>query len=65
LPPAPFASENHAIQFFTFGLICFPHPPARVKRRMQWEAPSKLLAVNDPLLLPEREVHVEIGKNGF
>ena len=31
--------------------------PARVKRRMQWEAPSKLLAVDDPLLLPEREVH--------
>ena len=31
--------------------------PARVKRRMQWEAPSKLLAVDDPLLLLEREVH--------
>ena len=31
--------------------------PARVKRRMQWEAPSKPLAVEDPLLLPEREVH--------
>jgi hypothetical protein len=31
--------------------------PARIKRRMQWEAPSKLLAVDDPLLLPEREVH--------
>jgi len=30
---------------------------ARVKQRMQWEAPSKLLAVDDPLLLPEREVH--------
>jgi len=28
---------------------------------MQWEAPSKLLAVDDPLLLPEREVHTEIG----
>jgi len=32
--------------------------PARVKRRMQWEAPSKLLAVADSLLLLEREVHV-------
>jgi len=32
---------------------------------MQWEAPSKLLAVDDPLLLPEREVHAEIGKNWF
>jgi len=28
---------------------------------MQWEAPSKPLAVDDPLLLPEREVRVEIG----
>ena len=35
--------------------------PARIKRRMQWEAPSKPLAVDDPLLLPEREVHAEIG----
>ena len=25
--------------------------PARVKQRMQWEAPSKPLAVDDPLLL--------------
>ena len=32
---------------------------------MQWEAPSKLLAVDDPLLLPEREVHTEIGINWF
>ena len=39
--------------------------PARVKRRMQWEAPSKALAVDDPLLLPEREVHAEIGINWF
>jgi len=38
---------------------------ARVKRRMQWEAPSKPLAVDDPLLLPEREVHAEIGINWF
>ena len=30
---------------------------------MQWEAPSKPLAVDDPLLLPEREVHAEIGIN--
>ena len=30
---------------------------------MQWEAPSKLLAVDDPLLLPERKVHAEIGIN--
>jgi len=27
----------------------------------QWEAPFKLLAVDDPLILPEREVHAEIG----
>jgi len=39
--------------------------PARVKRRMQWEAPSEPLAVDDPLLLPEREVHAEIGINWF
>jgi len=32
---------------------------------MQWEAPSKLLAVDDHLLLPEREVHAEIGRNWF
>jgi len=32
---------------------------------MQWETPSKLLAVDDPLLLPEREVHAEIGINWF
>ena len=36
--------------------------PARVKRRMQCEAPSKPL-VDDFLLLPEREVHAEIGIN--
>jgi len=34
--------------------------PARVKRRMQWKAPSKPLAVDDPLLLLERAVPVEI-----
>ena len=34
---------------------------AWAKWRMQWEAPSKSLAVDDPLLLPEREVHAEIG----
>jgi len=28
--------------------------PAWVKRRMQWETPSKPLAVDVPLLLPER-----------
>jgi len=39
--------------------------PARVKRRMQWEAPSKPLVVDDPLLLPEREVHAELGINRF
>ena len=38
---------------------------ARGKRRMQWEAPSKPLDVDDPLLLPEREVHAEIGINWF
>jgi len=38
---------------------------ARVKQRMQWEAPCKLLAVDDPLLLPEREVHVGVGINWF
>jgi len=37
--------------------------PARVKQRMQWEAPSKPLAADDPLLLPEREVHAEISIN--
>ena len=31
--------------------------PARVKRRMQWETPSKLLAVDNTLLLLEQEVH--------
>jgi len=39
--------------------------PARVKRRIQWEAPSKPLAVDDPLLLPERAVLAEIGINWF
>ena len=39
--------------------------PARVKRRMQWNAPSKQMAVDDPLPLPEREVHAEIGINWF
>ena len=39
--------------------------PAGVKRQMQWKAPSKPLAVNDPMLLPEREVHAEIGINWF
>ena len=39
--------------------------PAWVRRRMQREVPSKPLAVDDPLLLPEREVHAEIGINWF
>jgi len=39
--------------------------PARVKRRMQREAPSKPLAVDDHLLLPEREVPVEISITWF
>ena len=30
---------------------------------MQWEAPSKPL--DDPLLVPEREVHAEISVNWF
>jgi len=38
---------------------------ARVKRRMQWEARSKPLAIDDPLLLLEREVHAEIGISWF
>jgi len=32
---------------------------------MQWEAPSKPLAVDDSLILPEREVPVEIGMMWF
>jgi len=32
---------------------------------MQWAAPSKPLAIDDPLLLPEREVHAEIGIDWF
>jgi len=32
---------------------------------MQWEAPFKPLAIDDPLLLPEREVHAEMGINWF
>jgi len=33
---------------------------------MQWEAPSKPLAIDDPLLLsPEREVHADIGIDWF
>jgi len=39
--------------------------PARVKLWMQWEAPSKPLALDDPLLLPERVVHAEIGIHWF
>jgi len=35
--------------------------PARVQRWRQREAPSKPLAVDNPLLLPDREVSVEIG----
>jgi len=36
--------------------------PARVKRRTQWKAPSKPLAVDGPLLLPKREVQERLGK---
>ena len=32
---------------------------------MQWEVPFKPLALDDPLLLPEQEVHAEIGINWF
>jgi len=35
--------------------------PARVKQQMQWEAPSKPLSVDDPLLVPEKEVYAKIG----
>jgi len=41
------------------GNVFNTNRPARVKRWMQWEVPSKPLAVDDPLLLPEREVHAE------
>jgi len=44
------------------GNVSNKNGPARVKQRMQWEAPSKPLADDDPLL-PEREVHAEIGIN--
>jgi len=37
--------------------------PARVKQQMKWETPSKQVVVEDPLLLPEREVHEKIGIN--
>ena len=47
------------------GNVSNKNGPARVKRRVQWEAPSKPLAVDDPLLLHEREVHSEIGINWF
>jgi len=39
--------------------------PAWVKRWIQWEAPSKPLAIDDPLLLPEREAHAENSINWF
>jgi len=39
--------------------------PARVIRRMQWEAPSKPLAIDDPLLLQKREVQAEISISWF
>ena len=45
------------------GNVSNKNGPAWVKQRMQWEAPSKLLAVDNPLLLPEREVHAEISIN--
>jgi len=32
-----------------------------LKQQIQWEAPSKLLAIDDPLLRLEQEVPVEIG----
>jgi len=35
------------------GNLSNKNGPARVKRRMQWEAPSKPLAVDDRLLLLE------------
>ena len=38
---------------------------ARVKQRMQWEAPSNPLAINNPLLLLEREVNAGISINWF
>jgi len=41
------------------GIAFNANGPARVRRRMQWEEPSKPLAVDDPPLLPEREVLVE------
>jgi len=39
------------------GNVSNKNGPARIKRWMQWEATSKPLAVEDPLLLPKREVH--------
>jgi len=47
------------------GNVSNKNGPARIKRRIQWEVPSKPLAVDDPLLLLEREVHTEIGINWF
>ena len=43
---------------------CVQHEWASTgEQQMRWEVPSKPLAVDDSLLLPEREVPVEIGIN--
>jgi len=39
--------------------------PEQVKQRMQWEAPSKPMAVDHTLLLPERQMYAESGINWF
>jgi len=39
--------------------------PARVKQQKQWEEAPKPLAVDDPLFLPEQEVHTDISINWF
>jgi len=50
---------------FHRGNACNKNGPARAKRQMQWEAPYKPLAIDDPLLLLEREMHAEICINWF
>jgi len=38
------------------GIASNRNSPTQVKWRMQWEAPSKPLAIDDPLLLLERDL---------
>ena len=64
------ASVNEKKQNSTKQTIIIKNPiiqegSAFMRRHLRWEAPSISTAANDPKLLPEQELNLEIGRTWF